>query len=289
MTNDSIKKTPDPAAAMLFFFIVTSIYCLLGIFMGGGDPKTKVIVKICYILFVIIGEYFINLNLTNSMCGVNQWRSTFMITLIPWLIIFGVLHLCLELFPGWMSPFSNTFGYLAAKLMGLPDLMKEILVPAAAGETQRAILSVASDDSILINQFSPESAIEVPSETAGQPGGVPLKKIRPIFDEAWKKLQAAGIIKQDNQFPRGLKEAEKKRNELYKFVDMKFTISEYVWNMLTGFLVTSVSYNYILNTGCQKSAIQIKQQHDDYEAAQKKKKANKQKREENDPNYVQST
>jgi len=288
MTDSSIQKAPNPGAAMLFFFIVTSLYCLIGIFMGGNDLKTKIIVKICYILFVIVGEYFINLNLSNSMCGVNQWRSTLMITLIPWILIFGVLHLCLELFPGWMSPFANTFGYLVTKLMGLPELMKEILAPTAQGDVQRAILSVATDDSLLINQFSPESIVEVPSDNAGQPGAAPLKKTRPIFDGAWVKLQEAGIIKKDSDIG-DAKKAANKRNQLYKFVDMKYTIAEYVWNMLTGLFVTSVSYNYIINTGCEKTPEEMKRRHDEYQTAQKKRIADKEVNQANTPNYVQST
>jgi hypothetical protein len=288
MTDKSIQKTPDPAAAMLFFFIVTSLYCLLGIFMGGNDLKTKIIMKICYILFVIVGEYFINLNLSKSMCGVNQWRSTLMITLVPWILIFGVLHVCLELFPGWMSPFSNTFGYFVTKLMGLPELMKEIIAPAAKGDVERAILSITEDESLLINQFSPESIVEVPSENAGQPGAAPLKKTRPIFDGAWVKLQKAGILKTDAQIG-DAKKAQNKRNQFYTFVDMKYTISEYVWNILTGLFVTSVSYNYILNTGCQKSAEEMKRRHDAYEAGEKQKIANKEAQQANQPNYVQST
>ena len=60
---ETTTKTPNPGAAMLFFFIVTSFYCIIGIFMGGGDANTKLIMKACYILFIITGEYFINLNL----------------------------------------------------------------------------------------------------------------------------------------------------------------------------------------------------------------------------------
>ena len=287
MTESSVQKVPNPAAAMLFFFLITTFYCIIGIFMGGNDPKTKIIMKICYILFVIVGEFFINLNLSSAMCGVSQWRSTFTITLVPWLVIFGVLHVCLELFPGWMSPFSNTFGYLVAKLMGLPELMKEIIVPQAEGDVERAILSVTADDSILVNQFSPEGIKEVPNDDK-RPGAPPLKKIRPIFDAAWEKMQKAGVIKPNEQMG-DPKQAEQNRKDLYKFVDMKYTISEYVWNMLTGFLVTSVSYNYILNAGCEKSAEQMKKQHDDYRAAQKKKIDNNEIKQANEPQYRQSS
>ena len=109
-----------------FFFIVTAIYCIINIFIGGGNTMQKIIMKACYIIIVVIGEYFINLNLSYQMCKVYQWQTILFITIVPWLLIFGVMHLFLTMFPGWLSPFSNTFGYLVVKLMGLPELMKLI-------------------------------------------------------------------------------------------------------------------------------------------------------------------
>jgi len=44
-------------------------------------------------------------------------------------MIFGILNLLLLTLPGWLAPFSNTFGYAIAKLAGLSDLMNEILRP----------------------------------------------------------------------------------------------------------------------------------------------------------------
>ncbi len=172
--------------------------------------------------------------------------------------------------------------------MGLPDLMKEIIAPSGKGDVERAILSITDDDSLLINQFSPESIVEVPSENAGQPGAAPLKKTRPIFDGTWAKLQKAGILKTDAQIG-DAKKAQNKRNQLYKFVDMKYTIAEYIWNILTGLLVTSVSYNYILNSACQKSPEEMKKNHDAFQAAEKQKIANKGVLQANQPKYVQST
>jgi len=280
-TDPSIRKQPDPAAAMLFFFIVTSLYCIIGIFMGGSDSKTKIILKVSYILFIIIGQYFINLNLSTSICGVNQWRSTLIITLVPWLIIFGMLHLILMVFPSWLGPFSNTFGYLVTKLMGLPELMKEILEPVAKGETERAILSVTSDDSLLVNQFYPEAYVDK-LDNNNKPTG---EKTRKIFDTAWDNLQSAGIVK---KFESDVKKNILFREKLYKYVDMKYTIAEYVWNILTGLLVSSISYNYIINTGCQKTAADMKKRHDAYEADQKEKKRKREADKASQPDYKPS-
>ena len=237
--------------------------------------------KVSYILFVITGQYFINLNLSNALCGVNQWRSTLMITLVPWLMIFGVLHLFLIMFPGWLAPFANTFGYLVTKLMGLPELMKDILEPVAKGETERAILSVTTDDSLLVNQFFPEAYVDKVDKD-DKPTG---EKTRKIFDTAWDNLQSAGIVK---KFESDVKKNISFREKLYKFVEMKYTIAEYIWNMLTGLLVTSVSYNYILNTGCQKSAADMKTRHDQYEADQKEKKRKEDEEKAKQPSYKPS-
>ena len=292
----SIGATPNPGAAMLYFFIVTAVYCILCIFLGSGDGMQKNIMKAAYLVCVMIGEFFINLNLSGSMCGVYQWQSAMFITVIPWLLIFGVIQLFLSMFPGWLSPFSNTFGYLVVKLMGLPDLMKNITVKNTGSsgldksEVFRTINELISDPSLLINQFTTEAAVEIKGDDGKT---IPIKDInnketgkfekqRPMFESAWKNLQESGILKKDE-------DDKKNKAKFYNFVAMKSTISELVWNLLTGFLVTSVTYNYIINAGCEGSADLMKKKHDAYEAAEKKKALANANYQANQPNYVQSS
>ena len=277
------SEKPDPLIPLLYFFVITCIYCIITIVMGGSNSMQKIIMKSCYILAVIVGEYFLNLKLTFHMCKVYQWESTLFITIVPWLLIFGVMHLFLSMFPGWLSPFSNTFGYLAAKLMGLPDLMQELKTdkiqdPAAF----QVINSLMNDPSLLINQYSPEDVKDI--KDPSDPLGIKIIQTRPLFDGVWTNLKDSGLIKKfDN-----IKDSDKYRDKLYKFVDMKYTISELIWNLLAGGLVTSVSYNYIIDIGCSKPAEEIKERHDAYQAAQKKKLADKTAKQENDPAYRQS-
>ena len=247
----------------------------------SGDAMQALMIKVCYILFVITGQYFINLNLSSAMCGTGQWKTALYITVIPWIMIFSVLHLFLYLFPGWLAPFSNTFGYLVAKLMGLPDLMKKILVPLNENPTNNALMQVSKDTSILINQFTPESYEEKHDDKERMVNGKLEKqtgqvvKHRTNFDDAWKKLQDSKIIKttflpqtDPNYDPY---ENENYRNKLYNFVQMKYSISEYVWNMLTGLFVTSISYNYIINSSCAKSPKEMKERYDKYQEDLEKK------------------
>jgi hypothetical protein len=271
--NNTVKSVdisnPDPFASMLFFFIVTAVYCVINIFMGIGSTMKQIIMKACYILFIIIGEYFINLNLSYSMCGIYQWQSVLTITIIPWLLIFGVLHLFLSMFPGWLSPFSNTFGYLVVKLMGLPQLLKDDILNNGINtpgndETVKALINVNSDQSLLINQMYPDKT---------------------KYDTIWEKLEKSKIFK-NYTIP---DDKVKYKNKLYYYVEMKNTISEFIWNLLTGFLVTSVTYNYIVNIGCKKSVQDMKKRHDAYEASQTITDANKAAAKANIPNYRQTS
>jgi len=313
--NEDNSPEPNPLAAMIFFFIVTSIYCIISIFMSG-DAMQQLIIKVCYILFVIVGQYFINLNLSAAMCGTGQWKTALYITIIPWIMIFSILHLFLYLFPGWLSPFSNTFGFLVAKLMGLPDLMKKILVPLSDNPTNDALIQVNKDSSMIINQFAPETyeesyefQIDKNGEIMKNEKGENIPKIRKLangtsadlrlikhrtnFDDAWKKLQDSKIIKETflkqsdpNYDPY---ENESYRNKLYNFVQMKYSISEYVWNMLTGLFVTSISYNYIINSSCAKSPKEMKERYDKYQSDLEKKERDKEIRKSDDAQYIQTS
>ena len=274
---------PDPFASMIFFFIVTSVYCVINIFMGIGSTMKQIVMKACYILFIIIGQYFINLNLSYAMCGVYQWQNVLTITIIPWLLIFGVLQLFLSMFTGWLSPFSNTFGYLVTKLMGLPELMKnDILSGPIEGDenTTRALLNVTSDQSLLINQMYPDPVItDGKDPTTKRP-----IKIRPIFDATWDKLEKSKIFKPITN----PSEKIDIKDKLYHFVEMKHTISEFIWNLLTGFLVTSVSYNYIINMGCKKSVKDMENRYNSYNASQKIKASQAAAEQARQPTYTQS-
>ena len=64
------SSTPNPSSAILWFFIITSIFFSIKYYIGDdkaeGSSKKNVFMGI-YILLIIIGEYFINLSLTNAM------------------------------------------------------------------------------------------------------------------------------------------------------------------------------------------------------------------------------
>ena len=67
----------------------------------------------------------------------------------------------------------------------------------------------------------------------------------------YKTMQNLGIFNEDE-------ETNTSKIELYKFLKIKDYVAEYVWFILTGILVASITYNYIVNIGCDFSSQQMR-------------------------------
>jgi type VI protein secretion system component Hcp len=187
-----------------------------------------------YIVILVIGEYFTTLALTKKMCGSHQWVSALLASLIPWLLIFGVVNVMLKIFPGWLSPFSNTFGYGIAKIAGLSKLTKQLFKSKIDTDSQELkgvqelLANIYGDQSLLMNEITPTN-----------------------FYEFWKKLSP--LFKNESKNNMSLKDS------LFNIIRIKQMVSEYIWYLLTGLLVTSVSYNYVVNTSCSNSVKDMQQ------------------------------
>lgn len=256
-----MADNPNPSSALFYFFIVTTIFFIVK--YNIKDQTSVIMATIAYVLSVIIGEFFINLNLTNVMCGEDQWGTAFSITLAPWLIIFGLFIIMLDLFPGWKVPFSNTIGYGMALIGGISGVVREIFKdPAAQNGTkdkamQQSIEYIYRDQSLLINEIGEGSD---------------------AFASFWQTMQNA--MKSGAYTNTSLKE------KLESLVNLKYLTSEYLWYMLTGALVTSISYNYLVNIGCNNSAKNMLKRRAEYNRTISEKEANQAKEEENKVVYT---
>lgn len=245
--SDSISSSPpNPSSAMLYFFILTSIYFTVK--YNTEPSKNKVYFGI-YALLLIIGQFFINMSLTSSLCGTAQTGSAIFITVIPWVFIFGVLNLVLMVFPGWLVPFSNTFGYGVTKLLGINSLLNTIFKPKISKTDIKdtnielmaeALEHIYTDRSLLVNEISQDN-----------------------FDNFWSNMSPL--------FKSNVKGDSTLKNKLLGFIRLKDIVAEYIWFMLTGTLVTSVGYNYIVNSGCSQDVKEMQKRHKDYEIQEKAK------------------
>ena len=59
------------------------------------------------------------------------------------------------------------------------------------------------------------------------------------------------------------------KEELRRMIILKDIVAEAIWYLLSGGLITSISSNYIILNGCNRSAEEMKEHHDEYEKNQK--------------------
>jgi hypothetical protein len=244
------------SVAILFFLAVFVAYSYYkytknGVLSGG--------ITFLFFLVLIIGEYFINLAMSKDICGFDQEKTAVIATILPWFLVLGVLKSALIVFPGWLSPFSNTFGYIFVSVVtDMKDVFNNILTPqfdltpaaatAAATPTQtggaggsdggqgdsadipadevknkrdigRALEQIYTDQSIVLNELNLSN-----------------------LDRFWDSFKESRLIRPSAK----LEDLEKIR----KFLMMKTIVGEFVWLVLCGMLVVSISYNYLLNIGC---------------------------------------
>jgi hypothetical protein len=243
------------SVAIFFFLAVFGAYSYYkhtkkGVLTGG--------ITFLFFLVLITGEYFINLAMSKDICGFDQEKTALIATVLPWFLVLGVLKAALVVFPGWLTPFSNTFGYIFVSVVtDLKDVFNNILTPqfdlapesqkAAAGgqrggagdstgglqnsadipadeiknkrDIGRALEQIYTDQSILLNELNLDN-----------------------LDRFWDSFKESRLIRPSAK----VEDLEKIRT----FLIMKSVVGEFVWLVLCGLLVVSISYNYILNMGC---------------------------------------
>lgn len=268
------------------------IYKTMRIPEGPGEQQiVSPVVGGLFVAAVLIFEYMITIGMIKTACGFEQWEFGAMVTFIPWILIVGTLLTALIVRPGWLVPFSNTFGYfLASAIFGLSDTFKKLmrpqtsipdspdspessgpqrtdspepsappfepepsappLEPAGAGgqkggqsatiDVERALQEIYEDESLLINQITPEN-----------------------IDAFIARYTNAGIILKPSEFialdtANNTKDVyEKLITQVRKAVYFKLFVSEYIWLLLSGILATSVTANYIANYGCKMTPEQL--------------------------------
>ena len=235
--------------SILLFITMTLIFSIVKYFVGKRSSKnsdssttTIKIITLIYLGLVILSQFFINLNSTKKMCGINQPMVAVMTTFIPWVFIFGSLNILLYVLPGWKAPFSNTFGYLITKIAGITSLFNKIL----KSDTQnKMIKEIYEDQSLVINEITPTN-----------------------FDQFWLKFKDGNLLNSNaNTYKEGLR----------NLVRLKDIVAEFMWFLFSGLLISSVSQNSITNSTCYKNIDVMKKQHSSWEVEKNKKEKKKKK------------
>lgn len=246
----TLKKLPSATTSMFFFICLTIIYGFMMIYSINSSNDVSSIVSnsnnqiysLVYIIFLVLGSYFINVNISKKICNdIIQWGTISTITFLPWIIIFGTLYFILELFPGWVRPFSNTIGYLIVNSLGATEKVKEILIKKGdLGENKQdknsiieAINNIEKNYSRFINEIDTD----------------PVSFKNFIGNLIEGQAIESGITIENFW-------EDDKIKELFKLINIKHVVGKLFWYMLAGSLIASVSYSFIVDLECGKTLAQ---------------------------------
>jgi hypothetical protein len=100
-----------------------------------------------FFIVVLIFMYGMNVAIQKSKCSSTN-SAVFTATFLPWCFMFAPLLVCLSFFPEWKKPFSNTFGYLVARIAGSTQALTDVLIH------DKPLQYIYEDPSLMINQFT---------------------------------------------------------------------------------------------------------------------------------------
>ena len=235
MSSSTDKEKPtkhNPTIALTVFVVITVIYISYEYYVYDNDVnyKSSMLNVIAYLILLLIVEFMINASHTKSMCGNYQPLTALIATFVPWGLIYSAFILILSVMPGWLSPFSNTFGYAVANMSGLDDTLNKLLKNPSNDTMKDTISNIYSNKSLLINEVTPEN-----------------------FDIFWRDMK--GLFKEND-------DSGMLQRRLRSLILLKYSVAKLIWYVLTGILITSISYNYIISSSCVNS--DSKREIDDY-------------------------
>jgi hypothetical protein len=243
--NIPISNAPNPSTSVFTFFLITLFYFIA---KYKTPDSMATMLNIIYIIAIVSTQISINTALAKSVCNNTESMNVGILsTIFPMLFIFGLLQMLLGYFPGWIEPFSNTFGYGITKLVGLHDLIKRLIVPApnnGSGNNKliEAVNSIYNDPSIFINQFNYGEENEFNRTWNNSYSGS-----KGIFVAS---AGPAPTVNQDGTTTPG----SKLYQEFREMVKLKDIVGTFVWYILVGVIMTSKSYNYIISQPCSLNA-----------------------------------
>lgn len=218
---------------MFIGFIILKM--TLEIFLKGTDIGRIITPLFVFVTFAL--QMWLVMNTSSSICGKIQWKDVLIFGLGYWLLIFGSIFLIINIIPGWKQPFSNFFGYLIVKLMGIKDVFNNLLKPASKVNDPKlasVIEKVYQDKSVMINTFTPSN-----------------------FDDAIAALKGIFINTSSLDYKTNME-------KLSHLVFVKDKVAENIWLAAAGWL--SLTYASMLATGssCNLTPEQLKTHMENY-------------------------
>ena len=219
----------------LIIFIILTILLYIGKYYTPHHFKIMIGV---YLVMLFTTRLYFNSTLLNTVCegSKSSLGTVLYATIIPWLFIGGGITVALNMFPGWKQPFSNTFGYGITKLAGIDTLINDIISKLGGKENNKTLVdNIYKNPSLFINELTTENMEN-------------FEALKLTFGTTINETMYTGDM------------FKKFKN----LIRLKEIVSECVWQILSGILVGTVSYNTIVSSSCNNSVKEMKKRHDEY-------------------------
>jgi hypothetical protein len=210
---------------------------------------------IIYFLFVILTQMGVNASVMVTKCGGSLMQnigSAFLMTLIPWIFIFGGVLVSLIMFPGFKSAFSNVIGYFVVS-NSANNILSELLVNTDLNQTINAAATDA--DPAKINSL--KSAAEAIIKLCGNMSILINQIVPSNFVEYWAMLSP--LMKE--QYQNGAPEL---KQQLLDSVVVRDNIGEALWYVYTAVLLISITQYNIMSRPCNKDLATMQADQDKY-------------------------
>jgi len=208
---------------------------------------------IIYFLFVVLTQMGVNASVMVTKCGGSLMQnigSAFLMTLIPWIFIFGGVMVCLMMFPGFKSAFSNVIGYFAVS-NSANNILSELLVNTDLNQT----INAAETDPAKKNSL--KSAAEAIIKLCGNMSILINQIVPSNFVEYWAML--VPLMKE--QYQNG---APEMKQQLLDAVVTRDNIGEALWYIYTAVLLISITQYNIMSRPCNKDLATLQLSQDQY-------------------------
>jgi hypothetical protein len=193
----------------VFFFIIA-----LNVYLQYSQLIKPYIIRILTYFLLIGIQSAMSSTVLRTRCGnINNMTAYIFMTFIPWIVIFLPVEMfLLNKFPAWKTPFSNTFGYLTTKLLGVRTVLTSIL--DKTNTSDEILKNIYKDPSLFINEITEDN-----------------------FDNMVKIM-----------FP--MLQKDEDLEKLLRFIKIKDYVAVFVWYWLISNLIVHMNKHYLSGIPC---------------------------------------
>tara|TARA_Y100001970_G_scaffold293549_1_gene441137 strand:- start:2798 stop:3721 length:924 start_codon:yes stop_codon:yes gene_type:complete len=298
--SETVTTTDKGTASTVIFFVITLIFFTakyifvdkkysvdnLKYILGKSSDKPSkkgaldAIITVAYFAIIIIIQISINSQTILDKCkGYTQPIGVlFSTTIIPNVLILGLIYFVITLMPSWKYPFSYVFGMVSSKLRKAweslrhvpkdgeakktPLLMK-VWTKAFGTESTKFIKKITKENftEFFRKAFENDGLLKKPDEKTKADmiticeNEDNIEYVTALNDEARMKV----VNIQDKKL---FEKAEKTYNSIksiYQYVMRKDLVAQCIWFLLAGFLLMNVTQDTISSIECEYTAEQLRE------------------------------